>query len=263
MGFETFARQWGTQLTAKVRTKGQVVSDAVLMQSYDEYAASLPATTSMVLCAIEDRDARAVVQFPTSAALSWVGHMLGGNGSAKAPERKFTQIEQALIRRLMDEALEDLRYSMGNLLEEKIRFDSIHYNSQFAQAAQTADLMIVALFTITVGEAAAQASVALPAEILLSKLGAANPTEDADDSRERVEEQIARTPVDVALQLRAATVRPQDILHLSVGDVLSLPHPHHKPFDVAVGGRRLAQASAGTNGSRLAGVITSIEENKL
>ncbi|MET1088185.1 MAG: flagellar motor switch protein FliM [Arthrobacter sp.] len=261
LAFETFARQWGTQLTAKIRTKVQVVSETVLMQTYDEYAASLPATTAMVLCAVEDKEARAVIQFPTSAALSWVGHMLGGNGSAEAPDRKFTQIEQALVRRLMDEALEDLVYSLGTLLDEEIKFDSLHYNSQFAQAAQTADLMIVALFTITVGEVPRRASVAIPAEILLSKLGAANPTEDPANARELIVDQVARTPVDIALQLTPASVRPRTILNLAVGDLLNLPHPQHKPFDVTVDSRRLARASVGTNGSRLAAVITTIEEN--
>ena len=48
LAFETFARQWGTQLTAKVRVLSQVECLSVQMQTYDEYAASLPATTAMV-----------------------------------------------------------------------------------------------------------------------------------------------------------------------------------------------------------------------
>ena len=81
LAFETFARQWGTQLTAKVRVNSTVTSEQVLMQTYDEYAASLPPVTAMVLCALEDITAKAVIQFPTSAALTWVAHMLGGNGT--------------------------------------------------------------------------------------------------------------------------------------------------------------------------------------
>uniref|UniRef100_UPI0037045857 hypothetical protein n=1 Tax=Vibrio cidicii TaxID=1763883 RepID=UPI0037045857 len=53
LAFETFARQWATQLTAKVRVLSQVTCDSVAMQTYDEYAASLPATTAMVLCELE------------------------------------------------------------------------------------------------------------------------------------------------------------------------------------------------------------------
>lgn len=174
--FETFSRQWGTQLTARVRVKSHVVSGSVLMQIYDEYAAGLPPTTAMVLCSLEGSDSKAVFQFPMSSALSWIGRMLGGNGLQAAPDRKFSQIEQSLVKQLMNDALEDLRYSLGSRFSIPIAIDSIQYNSQFAQAAATSDLMIVANFVITVGEDVAAATLVIPSEVLLEQMGAANPT---------------------------------------------------------------------------------------
>ncbi len=260
LAFETFARQWGTQLTAKVRLMSQVSSEQVHMNTYDEYAASLPATTAMVLCDVEGLQPKAVIQFPTSAALSWVAHMVGATGTVTAPERKFTQIEQALIRRLMDDAIEDLRYSLGSLLPRQVAVDGIQYNSQFAQAAATADLMIVATFLIHVGDNTAPATVALPADAVLAQLGEANPTSAVANALELVHAQVAQAPVDVALRLAPAKVRPGDILGLAVGDVLPLPHAHHRPLDLAVGGQSIARAAVGSNGSRLACVVVSIEE---
>lgn len=255
LAFETFARQWGTQLTAKVRVMSQVTSDQVIMHTYDEYAASLPSTTAMVLCALEGHAAKAVIQFPTSSALSWVGHMLGGTGPQAAPDRKFTQIEHALIRRLMDDALEDLHYSLGSLLGTSISVDSIQYNSQFAQAAATTALVIVASFTVRVGENTATATVALPADAVLPQLGETNPTITSGNAKELLQAQLAWVPVDVSLRLASSTVKPRDILELAVGDVLPLPHPQHRPLEVAVDGQRLAHAAVGVSGSRLAGVI--------
>ena len=255
LAFDTFARQWGTQLTAKVRAMSQVTSDQVVMYTYDEYAASLPATTAMVLCTLGDLSSKAVIQFPTSSALSWVGHMLGGTGVQAAPDRKFTQIEHALIRRLMDDALEDLEYSLGSLLSTSISVDSIQYNSQFAQAAATTALVIVASFTLRVGENTAMATLAIPAEALLPQLGETNPTSTTANAKELLHAQLAWVPVDVSLQLASAPVKPRTILELAVGDVLPLPHPQHRPLNVTVGGQRLAQAAVGVSGSRLAGVI--------
>ena len=91
----------------------QVTCDQVQMLTYDEYASSLPATTAMVLCSLEGVSAKAVIQFPSSAALTWVSHMLGAAKPASSPERTFTPIEQALVRRLMDDALDDLLSRMG------------------------------------------------------------------------------------------------------------------------------------------------------
>ncbi|BBE21625.1 flagellar motor switch protein FliM [Arthrobacter sp. MN05-02] len=261
LAFETFARQWGTQLTAKVRVISQVTSEQVLMQTYNEYAASLPPTTAMVLCAIQEHASKAVIQFPASAGLYWVDSMLGGHGTVPPGERKFTQIEQALIRRLMDDALEGLHYSLGSVLTQQLGIDSIQYNSQFAQAASTTELMIVGTFEIRVGERSCPATVAIPAQLLLAQLGDANPTATGEDARELIEQQVTHVPVDVAVQLAALPVLPSRILDLAVGDVLKLPHPQHRPFELAVNGQRLGEAALGQNGSRLACVVVTTEEN--
>ncbi|MFU8947276.1 flagellar motor switch protein FliM [Mycetocola zhadangensis] len=257
---ETFARQWGTQLTAKVRAWSQVTFDSVLMQTYDDYASSLPNTTAMVLCTLAGPSPKAVIQFPTSAALSWIDRMLGGTRNTPAPERRFTAVEQALIRQLMDDALDDLLYSFGAMLTTPIAVDSIHYNSQFAQAAAPSELMIVAGFTIQVGEHSAPATVAIPAEALLSQLGDTAVVDTPAEFTASLKGQLSQVPVDVSVQLASADVRPGVILGLAVGDVLSLPHPQHRPLDVTVGGQPLARAAMGANGSRLACVVVETQE---
>jgi flagellar motor switch protein FliM len=262
MAFETFARQWGTQLTAKIRVKTQITCDDVLMKTYDDYSSSLPASTAMVLCVLVGMESRAVIQFPITAALTWASNMLGGHGSQQHLERSaFTPIEQGLVRHLMENALEDLRYSFGTMLSTPVELGSIQYNSQFAQAAAPSDLMIVAVFTVKVGETSADATVAIPAEVLMPHLNAGRAAKSAQDPKTLVRAQLSNVPVDVSLQLASAVVKPAVILNLSVGDVLPLPHSTTTPFNVVVDSHRLAQASAGTNGSRLAAVIVTTEEN--
>ena len=261
LAFETFARQWGTQLTAKVRVKSVVRLEDVSMQSYDEYAASLPAVTAMVLCSVEANDSKLVVQFPAPAALGWVNRMLGASNDSPMPDRKFTQIEQALVKGLMDEALEDLGYSLGPLMSEAVRVDTIQYNSQFAQAAAPSELMIVAAFTMNVGDMSAPATLAVPASILLGRLKKVNPTDNRDDAAARVSAQLERVPVELSVRLSTSYVTPSQVLGLAVGDVLTLPHLENRPFDLTLDGTRLATAAPARNGSRAAAVIVTIEEN--
>ncbi|MFO7689982.1 MAG: flagellar motor switch protein FliM [Cryobacterium sp.] len=259
LAFETFARQWGTQITARVRVMSSVACTSVVMQTYDDYAASLPATTAMILVGIDGLPARGVIQFPTAVALTWVRHMLGGNGpSADLPERKFTQIEQALVCQLIGESLEDLRYSMSDLLTAELHIDALQHNSQFAQAAATGDLMVVAHFTIRIADRTSRATVALPASAV--HLSEVNPTQNVGNARELIQAQIASVPVDVALRLDIAQVLTSSILSLAVGDVLPIPHPHHRPLTLTVDGRALARAAVGANGARLACIVIDTEE---
>jgi flagellar motor switch protein FliM len=262
LAFETFARQWGTQLTAKVRVKSVVRLEDVSMLSYDEYAASLPAVTAMVLCTVETQDSKLVVQFPGPAALGWVNRMLGASNDSPMPDRKFTQIEQALIKGLMDEALEDLGYSLGPLLSEAVKVDTIQYNSQFAQAAAPSELMIVASFTMSVGDVNAPATLAVPAAILLGRLKKVNPTDTRDDAGARISAQLEQVPVELSVRLSTSFVTPSQVLGLAVGDVLTLPHLENRPFDLTLDGTRLATAAPARNGSRAAAVIVTIEENQ-
>ncbi|GMA27832.1 flagellar motor switch protein FliM [Arenivirga flava] len=261
VAFETFARQWGTELTAKVRVMSQVGFSQLTVQTYDAFAASLPSITAMVLLDLEGQSARAVIQFPTAAALGWISSMLGGSGVVAPPDRRFTPIEQSLIRNLMDDAIEDLEYSFGALLTDNVSIDSIHYNSQFAQAAAPSDLMLVAEFEVRVGDSSSPATVALPLGAVLPRLGNANAVERISDAPERLREHLDWAPVEVALRLAPLAVTPRAILDLAVGDVLSLPHAQHRPFEVSVHGTPIARAAAGAVGSRLAGVIVDTEES--
>ncbi|UXN24885.1 flagellar motor switch protein FliM [Curtobacterium flaccumfaciens] len=264
LAFETFARQWGTQLTAKVRAVSQVTCEQVAMTTYDEYAASLPALTGMVLLPITGLTPKGVLQVPLDAALAWVSHALGASKPLPTPDRTFTPIEQALVRKIVEDALDDLRYSFGGLLAQDVTVGGFQFNSQFAQAAQKGDLMIVASFSIRVGDRIAPGTLALPAEAVLPQLGEAAAHVSPADARALLDAQLESVPVGVSLRFAPAGVLPTQVLRLAVGDVLPLPHPQHRPLTIAVDGEPVGTAAVGANGSRLAGIVvttTSTEQH--
>ncbi len=258
--YETFARQWGTQLTAKVRVVSRVTFGVTSLQTYDEYISRLPETSAMVLLALEGVAARGILQFPGAAALGWIGRMLGGAGGGERRERPFTQIEQALVRRLAEDALEDLRYSMGPLLPLAVSVETFHHNPQFAQAAATTDLMIVALFDIEVGDRTTSATLALPAEALLPQVGSFEPQQSVAEGQVNLRAHLAAAPVEVALAFDPTPVNPRVVLGLAEGDLIRLVHPQHRPLTLTVAGQPVARAAVGANGSRLACVIVDSQE---
>ena len=98
VAFETFARQWGTQLTARVRVVSQVTLTDVSMKTYDDYVQTLPTRTTMVVYEIQGVAPRAVVQFPHTDALVWIAHMLGAGGAIPEVDRRFTDVEREIGR---------------------------------------------------------------------------------------------------------------------------------------------------------------------
>lgn len=270
MAFETFARQWGTHLTARLRVMSQVTMDELALRTYDEYVRQLPPTTAMVLCTIEETRQTAVMQFPVATAMVWIDYLLGGSGRGDEREgRELTEIELTLVRDLLRPALGDLAYAFASLLPLDVSIRAVQYNPQFVQAVGASDSVLVASFTVRSGEREDTATFMVPAELLLAALRTAEGS-DARSAEERraqeaslidLETALQRVPVDVSVRFSPVTVRPPDVMNLAIGDVLPLSHPSSKPLDVVVDGVVLARAAAGNNGSRLACMVVTVEEN--
>lgn len=269
MAFETFARQWGNQLTARLRAMAQVTFDGLALTSYDEYVRGLPGTTGMILCTVEQTRQTAVVQVPLHATSVWIDYLLGGPGTGDlAEERELTEIEFTLVRTLMQAALGDLGYAFAALTPLDVTVRSVQYNPQFVQAVPASDAVLVATFLMHVGEREDVATVMFPAEVLLAAVRQTDGSNgrSADDQRAHalavadLETAVEDVPVEVAVRFAPVVVRPRDVVGLAVGDVVPLSHPSSQPLDVVVDGVVLARAAAGNNGSRLACMVVTVEE---
>jgi len=269
MAFETFARQWGNQLTARLRAMAQVTLDGLSLTSYDEYVRTLPGTTAMMLCTIEQTRQTAVVQVPVHTSMVWIDYLLGGPGTGDPREdRELTEIELTLLRGVMQAALGDLGYAFSALAPLDVTFRTVQYNPQFVQAVPASDAVLVATFQMRVGEREDLATVMFPAELLLGAVRQADGSNGRSSEDQRAHEAaladleaaVEDVPVEVAVRFAPVVVRPSDVVGLAVGDVVPLSHPSSQPLDVVVDGVVLARRAAGNNGSRLACMVVTVEE---
>lgn len=256
LAFETFARQWSAQLSAKTHVRATIAIEHVGLLTYGEYARSLPATTTMIVCALPDSPERLILQLPTSAATSWIIQMVGGRATATAEDRTFTPLEQALIRSLAGDAIDHLTAALDGLLPTGITVAGIQYSSQFAQVAAAGEPVIVGRLSMRLGGRTVPASLMLPASVLS---GFAVRTSDADRAQTpgMVRRQVEAAPVEVALRLAPRAVLPREVLDLAVGDVVALPHSADRPLLLTVGDQVVATAAVGTAGARLACVVAT------
>lgn len=260
--FESFARLWSSQLTAKVRVRAHLTLEAVELISYEEYADSLPGTTAMVAASFVDRDEPCLVQFDLEAALMWVMQMMGGKSTKLPTARTFTHIELALVRHLMDDTLEHLSACLGAVLPGEPQFSAVHYNPQFLQVVPNNAAVIVARYTMRLGDTETTATVMLPASAVIDRLAETGGEAPADDTAGLALTQVNATPMEIALRLKPITVGAGEVLDLAPGDLLRFAHPETKPFEVMAGQTPIAHATLGSQGSRLACTITTIHEEK-
>ncbi|WP_298462406.1 FliM/FliN family flagellar motor switch protein [uncultured Cellulomonas sp.] len=268
--FETYARQWGNQLSARLRAVSTVTLESVAMHSYDEYVRALPKTTVMVLCTVDPGRTTSVVQVPGSMVMGWIDLLLGGPGRPSGDvDRELTDIEYQLVRNLVQHSLADIGYAFASVLPMEATVRGVQYAPQFLQAVPASVPVIVATFVVRVGEAEESATMMIPAEVLLAGLRAGESADSRTPEEVAAHElslaSLARgvqdVPVPVAVRFSPVTVRPTDVVGLTVGAVLHLNHPTARPLDVVVDDVVLARAAAGTQGTRLACRIVTSEEN--
>ncbi len=258
--FESFARLWSSQLTAKVRLRAHVALERVELVTYEEYARTLPGTTAMVTGAFADRDEPCVVQFGLDSALLWVVQMMGGKTTSLPEARTFTPIELALVRHVMDGTFEHLGASLGPLLPGAPVFGAVHYNPQYMQVISAGAAVIVARYAMRLGDTEFAATVMLPAAVVVDGLAETGHGAAAGHAAGQTFDQVSRAPVDVALRLAPLTIRAGEVLELAPGDLLRFPHSETKPFELVAGATPIARATPGARGSRLACTITAVHE---
>jgi flagellar motor switch protein FliM len=261
--FETFARQSTTLLTSTLRSVCQLGLVSVEQVSYDEYVSTLANPTVMHLLSIDPMPGVGVLEFTPLVAMTAIDHLLGGPGGPDQPERPLTEIESVLLRGIVHRMLGELRYAFYSVSPIQPEVVQVEYNPQFAQATAPSDMVVVATFELRVGAAEAVATLSLPYNSLVPVLDAAAGHGITSERERIVREQAAlavrqrldNVPLDVSVRFQPARLTPRQILGLSVGDVIPLPHPSHEPLAVMVAERTLAQAVPGTRGKRLACLV--------
>jgi flagellar motor switch protein FliM len=259
-GFEAFARLWSAQLTAKVRVRAHLALEHVELVSYEEYAETLPVTTAMVVGTLSGREEPCVVQFGLDSALLWVVQMMGGRSTSPPEPRTFTPIELALVRHLMEDTFEHLNAGLDGLLPAEPRFSAVHYNPQYMQVISAAAAVIVSRYSMRLGDAETTATVMVPASAVADRLAATGSDAAAAHTPAHTVEQVRSTPLEVTLRLAPLTIGAGEVLDLAPGDLLRLPHPETRPFELVAGDTRIALATPGSRGSRLTCLITTTSE---
>jgi flagellar motor switch protein FliM len=257
--FETFARQWATLLTSSLRTLTTVTLVAIEELTYDEYISRLAAPTMVNVLSVEPLAGAGLLEMSMTSAMVSVDRLLGGPGTGAQPQRPLTDIEAGLVRQLVTRVLGELRYAFEPIARMDPAVTAVEYNPQFVQAAPAADVLIVAGFTLRIGEVESPATLCLPFASLFPlleiALGVTTERErDLPDAAPplRVQDRLTAVPIEVSVGFSPTVLTPRTLVSLAVGDVLRLAHPVAAPLVVTAADVTFAHAVAGAHGQMLA-----------
>lgn len=247
---EAWGRQLGMQITAKTRAVVDVATAPSRVQSFGAYIASAEGPTLWATARFDG--GRALYRIPLAEASYWAARMLGASGDRAADARSITGVERGLARAAAMEHLAELKPATNGLMPEPT------IEAFGAEPPPTVDrdaqAVVVVVGTVRKGERR-QLALALDVDVVLERLGAVAPKQDAEQVTSRISGHLALAPVEVALRFTPTRVGPDTVLDLAEGDLIPLAHLADRPLVITLDGQPVLHAAVGGNGERLACVV--------
>jgi flagellar motor switch protein FliM len=258
----TFGRQATTVLTTSLRAVC-LLNPAVLEElSYDEFLSGVCETSVSAILSLDPLPGKALLNMDASTVLTMIDHQLGGPGSLTQPDRPLTDIEQALVRSLLNRMLRELAYAFEPIAHITPTLLALESNAQFVQAAAATDPVVVSRMELQVGQRSSEATLCLPYAMLAPALDQlVRASQDGERTRlrheaaQRTTRRLTDVAVDVSVRFSPVRLRSSQIAALEVGDVLTLGHRTTTPLTVTSAATTFAHAVPGSSGRRLAVLI--------
>ena len=271
MAIEAFSRYWANQLVARMHVVVTAEIGDLIMRSYDDYIATLPTTTCVVITEFQSGRNRGILQFPRQTALAWVEHLLGGQGDLDStPDRELTDVEVSVLHDFLKRVLADMDLAFAGITKLDTILRVVEYAPLFVQVVDGSTPVLFAPIQLKTGDHVDECTLMMPVAMITDAIhqGATNDTRSEEQKKEsaqvrhRLVDILEDVPVEVAVRFTPRKVNPRELHGLAVGDTLPLIHPQSRPLDLVVDDIVLAEAAAGTAGSRLAAMVISVDKGE-
>ncbi len=269
VSFQTFARQWGTLLSSRLGALTTVTLEGVSLKTYDDHIQTLPTSTTAVVLMADPSRSPLLLQIPTNATMTIIDCLLGGPASdLHMPFRELTEIELKLMGDMLDLACSELSYAMNSIGPVTYEVRSVKYNPGFIQLVNAGEAVIVGEFEMRVGPVIAPITLMMIAEPVLAVMRSgdevagrtATEQQEHDAALRQLAARLTEVPMPVSVRFAGRTMSAAQISELQVGTVIALGHSADRPLDIVVGDVTLGHAAIGANGTRIACLVVSTEE---
>ena len=164
---DIFSRGFSSALSGLIRAIVDVRLIDVAQATYGEYIDSLPNPTSFNLLNIMPMDGTAVLEFNPEAIFPLIDRMLGGNvGGTSTLTRPLTQIEQHLVRAIIQRACEQLEQVWSNLQTLKFTLSSSDSNPHLMQIHSPNEPVVLINYECKIGKSQGAISLCYPYRVI-------------------------------------------------------------------------------------------------
>jgi len=195
---------------------------------------------------------------------------LGGKPERTSRQRTLTEIDQLLLRGMVEHMLNDIKAAWSKLVVVEPGLDDTTVNYQWVQMVMGNERVMLVAFEMSGQSVTGTMNVYIPFTLLKPIAHLLNPYVWISGQKERqsnpaehdaVIANLSRVSLPLRVLLGNAELTIREVSELQVGDVIPLEQPVNQDLVVEVAERTRFMARPGRIGNRLAAQITSVVEN--
>lgn len=251
---EAFARNFGASVSGFLRTIVEVKVAMCDQMTYSEFIASLPNPTSFNLLTAAPLEGNVCLEISPLIVYPIIDRLLGGtNQELFIPQRPLTLIEQRLINKVTQRAIDSLREAWESIKALDIQFQESESNPHLVQIVPPNEVVVVIGFELKMATRAGTMNLCIPYNVIepiMTSLSAQSWFSSGRDKassefESRISKRLSRAALDVTGVLARTTITLKDLMNLEVGDMLLTETPANQPASLCVDGREKFVALVG------------------
>ncbi len=264
--YDNYARLVTNFLTGYLRTLVQVDVVSVEALPYSDFSNSVSNPVILAIIDFAPLSGSIIFEIDPNIAFALVDRILGGKGSSVERVREFTEIELAIIERIIIQILNLMRGPWENVLSIRPRLDKIETNAQFAQIVAQNETVALITLSARVGDVDGMINICIPhlvVEPIVAKLSTkfwfSNIEKIATaEMKETIEAKVRNSMMSVKALLGKTTISVRDFIELQSGDVLLLDTGINDDMEIHVGELLKFYATPGVKKKKVAIKITKV-----
>jgi len=264
--YEYYARLLTTYLSGILRTICHVELVSINEQIFHEFNNSLPDPVVLAVVDMPPLQGSILMEVSTFAAYGMIDRILGGIGGPTKEASDYTEIELALLERIITRIVGPLRESWSNVIQIDPTLNRIETNSRFIQVLSPNETIAIIKLAVRIGDIKGFINVCIPnisikpfEEKMSSRHWfSQNATEtgemlQTDDIMLRLQTSV----IDVKAILGNTDITAKEILELQKGDVIQLNNKVNDSVKLCIGNVVKFNAIPGVRNNKVAVRILS------
>ena len=259
--FQSYGQLLATHLTGILRTSCECELLSIEEITFNEFNNSLPSPVILAILNIMPLSGSVLMQVSSEVAYIAINRLLGGAKSGNEADRPFTEIEMAMVDRVIRQTTGVFQQAWEKVIDITAQLDRIETSTQFTQIVALNEPVALVSLSVNVGEESGIISICVPhvllqpvAKQLNTRMWFSSEIESRKiQSRPDIlEGKLIRTPVTLTAYFEETPATVYDIMNLQAGDVIRLNQKVEEPLLIKVQHIPKFHALIGTSGSNYA-----------